>query len=64
MVPLCCICLLRYIFRVKNGNEGDPTESLLNVTWGRVLGRDCQLDELWVISVFIDTRCSIVVAIG
>jgi 4-hydroxybenzoate polyprenyltransferase len=28
-VPLCCFGLLRYIFRVKSGLGGDPTESLL-----------------------------------
>lgn len=28
-VPLCCFGLLRYIFRVKSGQSGDPTESLL-----------------------------------
>lgn len=28
-VPLCCFGLLRYIFRVKSGFGGDPTESLL-----------------------------------
>jgi decaprenyl-phosphate phosphoribosyltransferase len=28
-VPLCCFGILRYIFRVKSGFGGDPTESLL-----------------------------------
>jgi decaprenyl-phosphate phosphoribosyltransferase len=28
-VPLCCFGLLRYIFRVKSGFGGDPTDSLL-----------------------------------
>jgi 4-hydroxybenzoate polyprenyltransferase len=28
-VPLCCFGLLRYIFRVKSGLSGDPTEALL-----------------------------------
>ncbi|MBI5657436.1 MAG: decaprenyl-phosphate phosphoribosyltransferase [Geobacter sp.] len=28
-VPLCCFGLLRYIYRVKNGDGGDPTDSLL-----------------------------------
>lgn len=28
-VPLCCFGLLRYILRVKTGQGGDPTESLL-----------------------------------
>ena len=28
-VPLCCFGLLRFIFRVKSGEGGDPTESLL-----------------------------------
>lgn len=28
-VPLCCFGLLRYIMRVKSGQSGDPTESLL-----------------------------------
>jgi decaprenyl-phosphate phosphoribosyltransferase len=27
-VPLCCFGLLRYIFRVKTGHGGDPTEAL------------------------------------
>jgi len=27
-VPLCCFGLLRYIYRLKNGQGGDPTESL------------------------------------
>ncbi len=28
-VPLCCYGLFRYIFRVKSGEGGDPTESLM-----------------------------------
>ncbi len=28
-VPLCCFGLLRYLFRIKSGQGGDPTESLL-----------------------------------
>lgn len=28
-VPLCCFGLMRYIFRIKSGSSGDPTESLL-----------------------------------
>lgn len=40
-VPLCCFGLLRYIYRVKRGDGGDPTDSLLHdvpllaisVTW-------------------------------
>lgn len=28
-VPLCCFGLLRYILRIKSGETGDPTESLL-----------------------------------
>ena len=28
-VPLCCFALLRYLFRIKSGRGGDPTESLL-----------------------------------
>lgn len=28
-VPLCCFGLIRYIFRVKSGKGGDPTQSLL-----------------------------------
>ncbi|WP_224982633.1 decaprenyl-phosphate phosphoribosyltransferase [Geomonas agri] len=28
-VPLCCFGLLRYMFRVQSGQNGDPTESLL-----------------------------------
>ena len=29
-IPLCLFGLLRYIFRIKAGDGGDPTESLLN----------------------------------
>jgi 4-hydroxybenzoate polyprenyltransferase len=29
-VPLCCFGIFRYILRIKSGNSGDPTESLLN----------------------------------
>ncbi|MSM38212.1 MAG: decaprenyl-phosphate phosphoribosyltransferase [Geobacter sp.] len=29
-VPLCCFGLLRYIYRVKSGKGGDPTDSLLH----------------------------------
>lgn len=32
-VPLCCFGLLRYILRVKTGQGGDPTESLLRDPW-------------------------------
>ena len=32
-VPLCCFGLFRYIFRVKSGQGGDPTESLLRDPW-------------------------------
>ena len=28
-VPLCCLGLFRYLFWVKKGNSGDPTEALL-----------------------------------
>jgi 4-hydroxybenzoate polyprenyltransferase len=28
-VPLCCFGLLRYIYRIKSGEDGDPTEALL-----------------------------------
>ncbi len=28
-VPLCCLGLFRYLFWIKKGNSGDPTESLL-----------------------------------
>ena len=28
-VPLCCFGLLRYIFRIRSGKNGDPTESLV-----------------------------------
>ncbi|AJE03396.1 decaprenyl-phosphate phosphoribosyltransferase [Geobacter pickeringii] len=45
-VPLCCFGLLRYIFRVKSGQSGDPTESLLkdvplllvSLTWAAIIG--------------------------
>lgn len=28
-VPICCLGLLRYLYRVKSGASGDPTESIL-----------------------------------
>jgi 4-hydroxybenzoate polyprenyltransferase len=28
-VPLCCFGLFRYIFRIRSGKSGDPTESLI-----------------------------------
>jgi hypothetical protein len=28
-IPLCCFGLLRFIFLVKSGRSGDPTESLV-----------------------------------
>lgn len=28
-VPLCCFGLVRYIFRIRSGKSGDPTESLV-----------------------------------
>ncbi|MFZ4855375.1 MAG: decaprenyl-phosphate phosphoribosyltransferase [Desulfuromonadaceae bacterium] len=28
-VPLCCFGLLRYLFRIRTGKSGDPTESLV-----------------------------------
>lgn len=45
-VPLCCFGLLRYIMRVKSGQSGDPTESLLkdvplllvSLTWAAIIG--------------------------
>lgn len=45
-VPLCCFGLLRYILRVKSGQSGDPTESLLkdiplllvSLAWAAVIG--------------------------
>jgi 4-hydroxybenzoate polyprenyltransferase len=37
-VPLCCFGLLRYILRVKTGQGGDPTESLLRDPWLLVVG--------------------------
>lgn len=45
-VPLCCFGLLRYILRVKSGQSGDPTESLLkdiplllvSVAWVAIIG--------------------------
>lgn len=45
-VPLCCFGLLRYIMRVKSGEGGDPTESLLKdlplfvvgVAWAVMVG--------------------------
>lgn len=44
-VPLCCFGLLRYIFRVKSGLGGDPTESLLKDGILFVVG------ILWVVMV-------------
>jgi len=44
-VPLCCFGLLRYIFRVKSGLGGDPTESLLKDGTLFVVG------ILWVVMV-------------
>lgn len=45
-VPLCCFGLLRYIMRVKSGQSGDPTESLLkdvplllvSLAWVAIIG--------------------------
>lgn len=37
-VPLCCFGLFRYIFRIKSGQGGDPTESLLRDPWLFVVG--------------------------
>lgn len=45
-VPLCCFGLLRYIMRVKSGQSGDPTESLLkdvplllvSLAWTAIIG--------------------------
>lgn len=45
-VPLCCFGLLRYILRVKSGQSGDPTESLLkdiplllvSLAWVAIIG--------------------------
>ena len=32
-VPLCCLGLFRYLFWIKTGNSGDPTEALLKDTF-------------------------------
>jgi hypothetical protein len=45
-VPLCCFGLLRYLFRIRSGKSGDPTESLvrdvplmiIGVTWVSLVG--------------------------
>jgi 4-hydroxybenzoate polyprenyltransferase len=45
-VPLCCFGLMRYIFRIKVGQGGDPTEALLRdpsllvvgLAWGIMVG--------------------------
>jgi 4-hydroxybenzoate polyprenyltransferase len=45
-VPLCCFGLMRYIFRVKSGDGGDPTESLTKdipllltgILWASMIG--------------------------
>ena len=29
-VPLCCFGLVRYLFRIRSGKSGDPTDSLVN----------------------------------
>jgi 4-hydroxybenzoate polyprenyltransferase len=47
-VPLCCFGLLRFILRVKSGEGGDPTESLLRdrqlfmvgLAWAVMIGWD------------------------
>jgi decaprenyl-phosphate phosphoribosyltransferase len=44
-VPLCCFGLLRYIFRVKAGLGGDPTEALLKDATLLVVG------ILWAVMV-------------
>lgn len=44
-VPLCCFGLLRYILRVKMGQGGDPTESLLRDPWLFAVG------AAWVVMV-------------
>lgn len=46
-VPLCTFGLLRYIFRVKNGSGGDPTEALLQDIPLFVVG------SVWVLMVGI-----------
>lgn len=45
-VPLCCFGLLRYLFRIRSGKSGDPTESLvmdvplmiIGVAWVSLVG--------------------------
>lgn len=46
-VPLCCLGLFRYLFWIKTGNSGDPTEALLK---DRLL---LGISLLWFITVMI-----------
>lgn len=46
-VPLCCFGLFRYMFKVKTGGSGDPTEALLKDPILFCIGL------IWVIMVFI-----------
>jgi decaprenyl-phosphate phosphoribosyltransferase len=50
-VPLCCFGLLRYIFRVKSGYGGDPTESLLRDKTIFAVG------IIWVVMIGWDIYC-------
>jgi decaprenyl-phosphate phosphoribosyltransferase len=46
-VPLCCFGLLRYIFRIKSGQGGDPTESLLRDPWLFAVGAGWSIMVGW-----------------
>ncbi len=50
-VPLCCFGLLRYIFRVKSGYGGDPTESLLRDKTLFTIG------FIWIVMIGLDIYC-------
>ncbi len=46
-VPLCCFGLFRYILRVKSGQGGDPTESLLRDPWLFAVGAGWSIMVGW-----------------
>lgn len=50
-VPLCCFGLMRYIFRIKTGNNGDPTEALLHDPWLFAVGFGWSIMVGWGIYV-------------
>ncbi len=50
-VPLCCFGLMRYIFRVKSGSGGDPTDALIKDPWLFVVGLVWSLMVGWGIYI-------------